>query len=82
MVLYKSSEVEVPRPPVLCNKCGKQPSALNGIVVKTTFSQELKGAFSEYGRYDRSRRKVRLFLKPGYQFVRWESRCETCHPSA
>lgn len=75
---WKAHQQEIARPPVLCNACGKRPSTLNKVVVKTIAGHERCGAFWEYGRYDRSRRKMKLFLKPGFIFVRWETRCETC----
>jgi hypothetical protein len=71
-------ETLIDHPPVLCSKCAQKPSAKNTIVVTTRSGIEQRGAFWQFGRYDRSRRKVKLYLNPGYQFVRWEARCESC----
>jgi hypothetical protein len=73
----QKKEVELPYPPAVCSKHNK-PSTKHVIVVATHSGIEQRGAFWEFGRYDRSRRKVKLFLKSSYRFVRWEARCEEC----
>lgn len=64
-------------PPSVCSQHNR-PTVANLIVVTTLSGIEQRGPFWQYGRYDRSRRKVKLFLKSGYRFVRWEGRCEQC----
>lgn len=76
-VAKKPHEIPLPSPPAVCAKHNK-PTTQNLIVVTLLSGIEQKGPFWQYGRYDRSRRKVKLFLKPGYRFVRWEGRCESC----
>jgi hypothetical protein len=77
MKTYKSHEVPLDQPPAVCNAHNK-PSILSIIVVTTRMGIEQRGPFWQFGRYDRKRRKVKLFLKPGYNFVRWEAKCEQC----
>lgn len=76
---WKSHEAELPRPPVICDNCQKRPSVLNKVVVKTLSGTECRDFYHRFGRYERTRRgKTKLFLKPGFMFVRWETVCERC----
>ena len=77
MKAYKSDEELVPPPPAICSAHNKV-SVLNIIVVNHRYGGEKRGPFWQYGRFDRSRRKAKLYLKPGYSFVRWEVKCEKC----
>lgn len=70
-------ESPIQPPPCVCAKHNK-PAVKHLIVVTLRSGIEQKGPFWEYGRYDRSRKKVKLFLKPGFNFVRWEVACEQC----
>jgi hypothetical protein len=77
-MIRPNQETLIDPPPVVCNQCNKKPSVKNAIVVATRSGIEQRGAFWQYGRYDRSRRKVKLYLKSGFSLVRWEARCECC----
>lgn len=70
-------ETVVQAPPTVCSKHHK-PAVQHLVVVATLSGIEQRGPFWQFGRYDRSRRKVKLLLKPEYRFVRWDSRCEQC----
>ncbi len=75
---YKSHEVPLDRPGVVCTK-HHLPSVSNMVVVKKMDGVERVGPFFKYGLYDRRRgRKARLYLRPGFVFVRWELACEEC----
>ena len=74
---WKSHEQPLDRPGTVCN-IHNLPSVENRIVVQTLSGKEMRGLFSQYGTYDRRRSKAKLFLKPGFIFVRWEVRCEKC----
>lgn len=75
---WKSHEVPIDRPSTICNKHNK-PSVLNLLVVTKMDGVERRGPFFQYGLYDRRRGgKSKLYLKPGFVFVRWEVNCEKC----
>lgn len=75
---WKSHETPLERPGVICNKHNK-PAVLNMIVVKKMDGVERKGPFFQYGHYDRRKGgRAKLYLKPGFMFVRWEMQCEAC----
>lgn len=75
---WKSHEVPLGRPGTVCNKHNK-PSVLNLLVVKKMDGVERKGPFFQFGHYDRRKGgKAKLYLKPGFIFVRWDLECEKC----
>jgi hypothetical protein len=74
---WKSHEDPLDRPPVVCNTHNK-PSVLNLVVFQTLSGVEQKGPFWKVGIFDRRKAKAKLYMRPGFIFVRWEARCERC----